>query len=89
MAAVTITVILEPKKIKSVTASAFSPSVCHEVMRPDAMILIFWTLSFKPVFSYVLKVSSNLDGNLDYLGVTLYLFFVQGVLIHMDFRFFV
>ena len=35
------TVILEPKKIKSVTISTFSPSICHEVMGPDAMILIF------------------------------------------------
>ena len=34
------TEILEPKKIKSVTVSIFSPSVCHEVMGPDAMILI-------------------------------------------------
>ena len=33
-------VVLEPKKIKSVTVSIFSPSVCHEVMGPDAMILI-------------------------------------------------
>ena len=33
--------ILEPKKIKSVTASSVSPSNCHEVMRPDTMILIF------------------------------------------------
>ena len=32
-------VILEPKKIRSVTVSIFSPSVCHEVMGPDAMIL--------------------------------------------------
>ena len=34
-------VILEPKKIKSVTASSFSPSVCHEVMGPDPMVLVF------------------------------------------------
>ena len=34
-------VILEAKKIKSVTASIFSPSVCHEMMGPDAMILVF------------------------------------------------
>ena len=34
-------VILEPEKIKSVTVSIVSPSVCHEVMRPDAMILVF------------------------------------------------
>ena len=35
------TVILEPKKIKSVTISNVSPSFCHEVMGPDAMILVF------------------------------------------------
>ena len=34
-------VIVEPKKIKSVTASTFPPSICHEVMGPDAMILVF------------------------------------------------
>ena len=34
-------VILEPKKIKSVTISIVSPSVGHEVMGPDAMILVF------------------------------------------------
>ena len=44
-------VILEPPKIKSVTVSIVSPSVCHEVMGPDAMILVFWMLSFKPAFS--------------------------------------
>ena len=35
------TVILEPKEIKSVTASAFSLSICHEVIGPDAIILVF------------------------------------------------
>ena len=44
-------VILEPQKIKSVTVSTVSPSICHEVMGPDAMILVFWMLSFKPTFS--------------------------------------
>ena len=34
-------VILEPKEIKSVTVSIVSPSICHEVMGPDAMILVF------------------------------------------------
>ena len=34
-------VILEPKKIKSATVSTVSPSICHEVMGPDAMILVF------------------------------------------------
>ena len=40
------TVILEPRKIKSLTVSIVSPSICHEVMGPDAMILVFWMLSF-------------------------------------------
>ena len=35
------TVILEPKKIKSVTVSTFPLSIRHEVVRPDAMILVF------------------------------------------------
>ena len=44
-------VILEPKKINSVTVSIVPPSICHEVMGWDVMILIFWMLSFKPAFS--------------------------------------
>ena len=38
---------MEPPKIKSVTVS---PSICHEVMGPDAMILVFLMLGFKPIF---------------------------------------
>ena len=34
-------VILEPKKIKSVTASTFSPSISHDIMGLDAVILLF------------------------------------------------
>ena len=34
-------VILEPRKIKSATVSTVSPSICHEVMGPDAIILVF------------------------------------------------
>ena len=34
-------VILEPKKIKPITVSIVSPSICHEVMGPDAMIFFF------------------------------------------------
>ena len=34
-------VILEPPKMKSVIASTVSPSICHELMGPDAMILVF------------------------------------------------
>src|SRR5574337_245582 len=44
-------VILEPPKIKSDTVSTVSPSISHEVIGPDAMILVFWMLSFKPTFS--------------------------------------
>ena len=44
-------VILESKKIKSVTVSIVSPSICHEVMGLDAMILVFSKLSFKTSFS--------------------------------------
>ena len=40
-------VILEPRKIKSATVF---PSIFHEVMGLDAMILVFWMLSFKPTF---------------------------------------
>ena len=43
-------VILEPLKIKYVTVSTVSQSICHEVMRLDAMILVFWMLSMKPTF---------------------------------------
>ena len=48
-------VILELPKRKSVTVSVtvsiVSPYICHNVMGPDAMILIFWKSSFKPSFS--------------------------------------
>ena len=44
-------VILEPPKIKSAAVSIVSPSICHEVIGPEAMILVFWMLSFKPTFS--------------------------------------
>ena len=44
-------VILEPKKIKSVTVYTVSPSICHEVMGLDTMTFVFWILSFKPAFS--------------------------------------
>ena len=44
-------VVLEPPKIKSVTASTFFSSICYEVMGLDALVLLFWMLSFKPGFS--------------------------------------
>ena len=51
MTAVTICSDFGAKKIKSVTVSIVSPSICDEMMGPDAMIFIFWTLSYKPAFS--------------------------------------
>ena len=46
-------VILQPQKIRPVTVSIVSLSICHEVMRLDAMIFFFffWVLSFKPALS--------------------------------------
>ena len=44
-------VILEPRKIKSATVYTVSPSICHEMIGPGAMTLVFWMLSFKPTFS--------------------------------------
>ena len=43
--------ILEPPKTKSVTVTIVSLSICHEVIRPNAIILVFWMLSFKLTFS--------------------------------------
>ena len=44
------TVILQTKKMKTVTVSTFSLSICHKVIRLDAMILVFWILSSRPAF---------------------------------------
>ena len=44
-------VILGPMKIKSISLSIVSSSICHEVMGLNAMISVFWMLSFKPAFS--------------------------------------
>ena len=40
------TVILEPKKVKSLNIYIVSPSICHEVMGPDVMITLLWELPF-------------------------------------------
>ena len=44
-------VILEPPKIKSLIVSIISLSICHELIGPVALILVFWMLSFKSTFS--------------------------------------
>ena len=51
MAAITICCDFGTPKIKSLTASIVSPSIYHEVMGLDAMIVVFLMLSFKPTFS--------------------------------------
>ena len=51
--------ILKPPKIKSLTVFILFPCICHEVMRPDAMILVFGMLGFKPAFSLSSSLSSR------------------------------
>ena len=43
-------IILESKKIKTITASTFFPSTCHEVMGSDAMIIVFFNVEFQASF---------------------------------------
>ena len=52
--------ILETKKIKSVTVTIVSPFIYHEVIGPDAVIFVSWMLNFKPAFS----ISSSSRGSL-------------------------
>ena len=52
MAAVIIHSDSETQENKICHCSYFSPSICHEEMGPDDMILVFWMLSFKPDFSF-------------------------------------
>ena len=47
------------KKIKSLTVSTVSPSICHEMIGPDAMIFVFWVLSFKTTFHSPLSFSTR------------------------------
>ena len=51
MAAVTICSDFGAQKNKVWHCFHNSPSICHDVMAPDTMILVFWMLSFKPTFS--------------------------------------
>ena len=52
-------VILEPPKIKSDTVSTVSPPICHEVMGPDAMILVFLNVVLSQLFHSPLSLSSR------------------------------
>ena len=54
------TVILEPRKIKSVTPSTFSPFICDESDGTDAMVLVFLNVEFQDsLFSFPLSLSSR------------------------------
>ena len=58
-------VILEPKNIESATVIPF---ICHDLMGPDAMILVFWMLSFKPTFSPAGGLKTQLNSDTIHLG---------------------
>ena len=51
--------ILKPRKVKSATVSTVSLAIWHEVTGPDAVILVFWMLKFKPTFHSPLSLSSR------------------------------
>ena len=63
MAVVTICSMLEPKKIKSLTVSIVSPSICHEVMALDARILClnveFKVTSSRSSFTFIKRLFSS------------------------------
>ena len=82
----TSAVILEPKKIKSDTVSSVSPSISHEVMGPDAMILVFWMLSFEPTcslssFTFIKRLFSSLVLSAIRVVSSAYLRFLSAILI--------
>ena len=52
-------VVLDPKKIKSVTVFIVSPSICHAVVGLDTMMVVFSMLSFKSAFHSPLLLSSR------------------------------
>ena len=70
------TVILEPKKRKSVTSFTFPSYICHLVMGLDVMILVLLILSFQPVFSlssfvFIICLSEVVDISLSNLDSSL------------------
>ena len=74
-------VIFELKKRKSVTASTFPPSICREVIRPDAVNFVFWMLSFKPAFSFsFLPISRSSSVSLHFLPLEWYHLYFWGCL---------
>ena len=82
-------VILEPQKIKSLTVFIVSLSICHEVMGPGAMILVFqmWSLAsfFTLLFTFIKRLFSS---SLLYI----YMFFKAGLKCYLfceTFKFFI
>ena len=82
MPVVTICSNFEAQEIKSVTVSIVSPYICHEVMRPDSMILVFWMLSFKPYIYIYLAALVVLLGMWD-LSIVVKAFLVMGLLVFL------
>jgi len=58
----TSAMILEPKKIKFVTVSFVSPSICHEVMEPDATIFVFLNVEFE-ASSFILLIHHHQEAS--------------------------
>ena len=81
MAAVTFCSDFEPQENKVCHCfSIVSPTICHEVMGPDAMIFIFWMMSFKPafptlLFHFIKRVFSS-SQRWDNFVVAFYVFFL-------------
>ena len=71
-------VILKPRKIKSLTVSTVSLSICHEVMGPDAMILVFWMWALSQLFHSPLSLSLRASLVLHFLPWGLYHLHVWG-----------
>ena len=84
--------ISEPRKIKPVTVSIVSPSICHEVMELDAMIFALRMLSFKPAFSlyfftFIKRLFSSFWLSAIRVASSTYLrllIFLPAILIHID-----
>ena len=68
------TVILEPRKVKFVAAS-FSPSICHEVMGLDAMILVFLSIEFQVSF-FTLPFHPHQEAALCFLPLEWYYLYI-------------
>ena len=77
MAAVTIHSDFGAQEIKYVTISIVSPSVCCQVMGQDAIIFVFWMLSFRPAMLELSSIiSSWIPAEVMALHITYHTFFI-------------